>query len=229
MELKKQIKNLTDRWLTRQKMSEVLNVDENLINQTLEEIGMKQEADDHEALIEKVSFAYNKGMDVQGISTSLGINPFQVKHIINNLPKKKEEVKTVEKKKIQKLWTRWTDEEVATMKRLKKKGYSIPQIATKMKKTERQVAGGWRRYVLHPDKNVPPVPSNSIKNDVKTISKEIIGNTVQMDSYPLTTEFKIETKQEEISSPIVITIDRGNKLDIIEYLVKNNIKAHIEL
>lgn len=228
MELKKQIKNLTDRWLTRQKMSEVLNVDENVINQTLEEIGMKQEADDHEALIEKVSFAYNKGMDVQGISVTLGINPFQVKHIINNLPKKKEEVETVEKKKIQKLWSRWTDEEVATMKRLKKKGYSIPQIAVKMKKTERQVAGGWRRYVLHPDKNVPPVSSVSVKNNVKTISKEITGNTVQINTHPVTTGFKI-IQEEEISSPIVITIDRGNKLDIIEYLVKNNIKAHIEL
>lgn len=227
MELKKQIKNLTDRWLTRQKMSEVLNVDENVINQTLEEIGMKKEVDEHEALIEKVSFAHNKGMDVQGISVSLGINPFQVKHIINNLPKKKEEVKMEikENKKIVKTWSKWTDEEIETLKKLVGKKHSVSQIATKMKKSYLQVAGAKKRYILHPNKNVSTI---SIKNDVKTIAKETAtGNNVQIS--PLTTEFKIETKQEEISSPIVITIDRGNKLDIIEYLVKNNIKAHIEL
>lgn len=213
----KQIKNLTDRWLSKQKISEVLNVDENVINQTLEEIVVKKEKVKktythwNNEMDEQLRDYVKKGYNFPKISKKMGITANGVSKRWSRI-KENIVVKTVsEKRNNIGIAKRYTPEEDKQLISLYKEGKTFAEIG---KLTGRTTWTVTQRY----SKIKPEVKNGievlTIENSVPTIISEKDQKIIENVNNVLKEPISINT------FPINISVNKG---EIIKYLIDNNL------
>ena len=134
-EQQKQITNLVNRGMIRAQICEITKLSFQELNTKLREYELYDDQIESEAMLRKIDELEKKGMSVDNMALEMGINPYNLRHKLNNrlhTPKIEEkveqEIQVKPKIKMKPSHTPYTEEEKEQIKALLKKKISTKII-----------------------------------------------------------------------------------------------------